>query len=56
MRGSAWLKALDMTKGYHQMNLDFGSQEYTKFTTPMGLYQSKVLPMGMKTFGASFNV
>ena len=54
MCGSAWFTTLDLTKGYHQMNLDTGSREYTAFTTPMGLYQWKVLPMGMKTSGAVF--
>ena len=54
MRGAAWFTTLDLTKGYHQMNLDIGSREYTAFTTPMGLYQWKVLPMGMKTSGAVF--
>ena len=37
MRGSAWFTTLDLTKGYHQMNLDVSSREYTAFTTPMGL-------------------
>ena len=36
------------------MNLDINSREYTAFTTPMGLYQWKVLPMGMKTSRAVF--
>ena len=54
MRGAGWFTTLDLTKGYHQMNLDIGSCEYTAFTTPMGLYQWKVLPMGMKTSGAVF--
>ena len=54
MCGSAWFTTLDLTKGYHQMNLDISSREYTAFTTPMGLYQWKVLPMGMKTSGAIF--
>ena len=54
VHGSAWFTTLDLTKGYHQMNLDTGSREYTAFTTPMGLYQWKVLPMGMKTSGAVF--
>ena len=29
MRGSAWFTTLDLTKGYHQMNLDVSSCEYT---------------------------
>ena len=31
MRGSAWFTTLDLTKGYHQMNLDTGSREFTAF-------------------------
>ena len=54
MLGSAWFTTLDLTKGYHQMNLDVSSCEYMAFTTPMGLYQWKVLPMGMKSSGAVF--
>ena len=54
LHGSAWFTTLDLTKGFHQMNLNFGSCKYTAFTTPMGLYQWKVLPMGMKTSGAVF--
>ena len=34
--------------------MDIGSRKYTAFTTPMGLYQWKVLPMGIKTSGAVF--
>ena len=55
LRGSAWFITHDLTKGYHQMNLDTGSREYIAFTTPMGLYQWKVLPMVMKTSVLSFN-
>ena len=54
MCGAAWFMTLDLTKGYHQMNLDLYSRENTAFTTPMKLYQWKVLPMGMKTSGAFF--
>ena len=27
MRGATWFTTLDLTKGYHQMNLDIGSRE-----------------------------
>ena len=54
LRGSAWFMTLDLKKGYHQMNLDVSSCEITALTMPMGLYQWKVLPMGMKTYGAVF--
>ena len=36
------------------MNLSTGSKEFSAFTTPMGLYQWKVLPICMKTFGSVF--
>ena len=36
MCGAAWFKTLDLTKGFHQMNSDIGSEEYTAFTTPIG--------------------
>ena len=54
MAGSQVFTTLDLTKGYHQMKLDPESKEITAFTTPRGLYQWKVLPMGMKTLGAVF--
>ena len=54
MRGSAWFTTLYLTKGYCQMNLDTSFCEYTSFTTPLGLYQWKVLPIGMKSSGAVF--
>ena len=54
LRGSAWFTTLDLTKGYHQINLNIGSQKNKPFTMPMGLYQWKVLPMGMKTSSAVF--
>ena len=45
---------LDLTKGYHQMKLAEVSKEITAFTPIQGLYQWKVLPMGIKTSGAVF--
>ena len=36
------------------MKLAEGSKKITAFTTPRGLFQWKVLPMGMKTSGAVF--
>ena len=54
MHGSAWFPTLELTKGYHQINLDTSSCEYTAFTTPLGLYQRKVLPMAKTTSGAVF--
>ena len=44
---SAWVITLDLKKGYQQMNLDTGSCEHKSFTTLMGLYKRKVLPLVM---------
>lgn len=52
--GNAWFTALDLTKDYQQTNLNAASREFLAFTTPMGLYQWKVLPMGRKTSEAVF--
>ena len=54
MAGARFFTTMDLTKGYHQMQLDPASKEFTAFTTPKGLYQWTVLPMGMKTSGAVF--
>lgn len=52
--GAKWFATLDFTKGYNQMKLAEESKEITAFSTPRGLFQWKVLPMGMKTLGAVF--
>ena len=54
MSGSSFFTTLDLTKGYHQMRLAEESKEITAFSSPKGLFQWKVLPMGMKTSGAVF--
>ena len=45
---------LDMKKGYHQMPLDEASRPCTAMTTPSGLWQWKVMPMGAKNGNAAF--
>ena len=54
MSGASVFTTLDLTKGYHQMRLAEESKEITAFSSPKGLFQWKVLPMGMKTSGAVF--
>ena len=49
MAGAKWFTTLDLTKVYHQMKLAEESKEITTFLTPRGLFQWKVLPMGMIT-------
>ena len=45
---------LYLTKGYHQMKLHEKTKEITVFSSPKGLFQWNVLPIGMKTSGAVF--
>ena len=54
MNGALVFSTLNLTKGYYQMKLANESKEITAFTSPKGLFQLKVLPMGMKTSGAVF--
>ena len=54
MSGPLVFSTLDLTKGYNQMKLAEESKELTAFTSPRGLFQWRVLPMGMKTSGAVF--
>ena len=54
LSGAVVFTPLDLTKEYHQMKLAEASKEITAFTSPQGLYQWKVLPMGMKTSGEVF--
>ena len=49
IQGSSIFTMLDLTKGYHQLQLNEESREINAFTTPKGLIQWKVLPTGMKT-------
>ena len=45
---------LDMKKGYHQMPLEEASRPCTAMTTPNGLWQWRVMPMGAKNGNAAF--
>ena len=54
MSRSSVFTTLGLTKGYHQMRLAEESKEITAFSSPKGLFQRKMLPLGMKTSGAVF--
>ena len=54
MAGAKVFTTLDLTKGYHQLVLHPESKPITVFSSPDGLFQWKVLPLGMKTAGAVF--
>ena len=45
---------LDMKKGYHQMPLSQESRPLSAMVTPSGLWQWKVMPMGVKNGNAAF--
>ena len=54
MSGSKVFSTLDLTKGYNQMKQGNFKRD-NSFFSPQGLYQWKVLLMGMKTSGAVFH-
>ena len=47
-KNSVW-SIFDLEDGFHQMHLGESSRPLTAFTTPWGLFEWTVLPMGLKT-------
>ena len=45
---------LDAFQGYHQIPLALDDQEMTTFVTPIGNYHYKVMPIGLKNAGATY--
>ena len=54
LRGATIFSALDLASGYYQLELDEESRPYTAFPTPYGLYQWRVMPMGLTNAPAIF--
>ena len=50
------LCALDLTAGYHQVELSEEDKDLTCFTLPWGRFRYKVLPMGLKPSSDVFNI
>lgn len=50
-----FFSTLDMNQGYYQVQLDESSKEYTAFSTALGHYHLKRMPMGLKTSPSSFS-
>ena len=47
-QGNRLWTLLDLEDGFHQMPLSGKSRQYTAFYTPWGVFEWKVLPMGIK--------
>lgn len=54
MGGAKVFMTPDLTKSYHQLLLHLNCKPVTAFLTPGGIFQWKVLLLGMKTAGAVF--
>ena len=48
VREARVFSAIDLTSGYHQIRLPEEDVPKTSFRTPLGLFQSKVLPFGLR--------
>ena len=46
---------LDTFQGYHQLPLALDNRENTAFVTPIGNYHYKVMPLGLKNAGSTYD-
>ncbi|XP_066445357.1 uncharacterized protein [Eleutherodactylus coqui] len=54
LAGAQYLTIMDLSRGYWQIPMTREAQERSAFITPFGLYESKVMPFGMKNAPATF--
>ena len=54
LAGSKFFTTLDLTMGYHPVELHPDDRETTAFSTPFGLFQYTVMPFGLATAPATF--
>ena len=55
MAGSYWFSCMDLLWGFFQTRLEEQSIPYTAFSTPDGLYEYMVTPMGVSSSPSCFN-
>jgi hypothetical protein len=53
--GSQWYCSMDLMSGYHQVEMDPEDKDKTAFHTEEGLFQWRVMSMGLANAGATFN-
>ena len=54
LQGASYFSALDLASGYFQLAIDEESRPITAFPTPLGLFQWRVMPMGLCNAPAIF--
>ncbi len=54
LAGNKYFSTIDLQCGYHQIFLDTKSRPYTAFTTPLGKFQYKTMPFGLKNAPSYF--
>lgn len=53
-KSAKWYAVLDLTAGYHQVELEEESKKWAAFRTPFGVYVPKRISMGLKSAPAYF--
>ncbi|XP_050553710.1 uncharacterized protein LOC126911298 [Spodoptera frugiperda] len=51
---SKYMSTLDLRSGYFQVSVDPDHRDFTSFTTPLGTFRFKRMPMGLRNSGATF--
>ena len=53
--GASWFASLDLTEGYHQVEVEESHMDRTAFTAgPLGFYHYKKMPFGLCNSPATF--